>query len=940
MIKSIHISAWTFAALLSACACRSSLAQVLEVEPNNDKTGATLATLDGLVGGFAAQAIGTTTGGSSVPGPGSFDYWRIQSAAAPIGVYRHTIALSTGGTPGHTLSLIGLTSPTGGTAQTEAIFSSGSTITNPPRAVYWYGFGKQEQVYARVSGLGITTAPYTLTLTSAPVTIADIPGTLYAGQTLIQTSNSAGFLDSELWLYDAQLNPIANAAADNVLPGASGTLNGATVGAGFIRNLPPGTYHVALAGYNLANNLPAPAGDFQAGNVLDFPDALASSVVNGSGFTQSNVGITDQFGNPVAIGSASFSNPVGDIRWFRFTLVPAPFPTGLGSALPNQVGPTQTTVLSVEVSPAVGGALDRITSVLANVSAISGTPSPDNRVLARIGASSIWSTSVTVGPSIPTGAKIIAVTITDDQSRTGPGNITLTVVPTPPMNDRCSGAVALTLGVPSAPISNSNALLNEPTPTCQSNSSRGLWFSIVPPTTGEYTFDSCASNFDTALDVVTAADCGSLNPAVTSIACNDDRPLGSPACGNSTLTSFARATLNAGEPVFVRVFSYGTFGSGNVSVLATSTSILGACCTATGGCTLTGQTNCSGAWGGSASTCTPNTCPILSACCIGANACAVLAPAICTATFGGTINASPACDPSACGSPANDSCFNAVALSIDQLFVASNAAAINPDLSDGPVPSCQTSSGFGVWFSFTPATTALFRISTCGSPQDNILTVFAPSSSCDNLTELVIDSVTGTRGCDDDSCLGGTLEPGPGGAPGTATAATIDSTRLLAGSTHLIRMSTWSDGTPGNYQIRIREVGACCVGTFCSFGEPTSCSGSFASDQVCTPDLCASGAGVCCRGSTCVALAQTDCTAPVGSSAGAVFLASTTCSGTATPCCFADYDKSGAVVTADIFAYLNDWFAGSPLAVFAGDGTGSPGVANLLDYLNAWFAGC
>ncbi|MBY0310968.1 MAG: hypothetical protein K2W85_02750 [Phycisphaerales bacterium] len=926
--------------LLALWAASSSFAQTLEVEPNDAKSAATLATLDGLVGGMAAQAVGTTTGASSFAGPGSYDYWRLRTAAAPTGVYRHVIALSTSGTAGHTLSLIGLTSPTGSFAQTEAIFSTGSTITNPPRAVYWYGFGKQEQVYARVSGLGITTAPYTITLTSSPVTIIDIPGTLYAGQTLIQTSNNAGFLDSEISLYDAQFNPVPGAAADNVLSGAGGTLNGATVGAGFIRNLPPGTYHLALGGYNLASNQAAPVGDFQAGNVLDFPDAIASSVVNGSGFTQSNVGITDQFGSPLAIGSASFSNPVGDIRWFRFTLTPAPFPSGLGSAAPNQVGPTQTTTLSVDVTPAAGDTLSGITSVVANVSVLSGAPSPDNRVLSRVGTSSVWSTNVTVGPSIATGAKIVPVTITDSQARTGPGNIALSIVPTPPINDRCSGAIVLSLGVPSAPISNANALLNEPTPACQSNASRGVWFSIVPPTTGVYTFDSCASNFDTALDIVTTSDCAALSPTVTSISCNDDRPAGSPACGNSTLTSYATATLNAGQLVYVRVFSYGTFNSGNVSVLATSTSILGACCAPSGSCSLTAQTACTGSWGGPTSTCSPNTCPVLSACCIGSNACVVLAPSICTGTFGGTINAAATCAPSTCGVPVNDSCLNAVTLSLDQLYIGSNAAAIDPDLSDGPAPSCQLDSRFGVWFSFTPTTTALYRISTCGSPQDDILTVFSASSTCGNLQELALDAIVGTRGCDDDTCIGGTLEPGPGGAAGAATAATIDSTRLVAGATHLIRLSTWTSGTPGNYQIRIREVGACCLGGSCSFVESTFCAGTFTSDQACSPTLCTPPEGVCCRGATCATLSQTNCSTPAGSGAGAAFVASATCGGTTTPCCHADYDKLGGVGVPDIFAYLNDWFAGSPMAFFAGDGSGSPSVSNLFDYLNAWFVGC
>ncbi len=928
-------------AVLVAGAGPWSHAQSPEVEPNDSKILATPVDLDGLAGGPAARAVGTSTGGSASPGPGSFDYWRIRTAAAPAGVYRHTIAISTTGATGHTLSLIGLTSPSGSTAQTEAVFSTGSSLTNPPRAVYWYGFGRQEQVYARVAGLGFTTAPYTLTLTTTPIAVTDITGTLYAGQTLVQTSNSAGFLDSELWLYDAQLNPIPGAAADNVLAGAAGTLAGATVGAGFRRPMAPGTYFLALGGYNLANNLAAPVGDFQAGNVLDFPDLIASSVVNGSGFTQSPVGVTDQFASPTATATAQFSNPIGDIRWFRFTLLPAPFPSGLGSASPSPIGAGQQMTLSVIVTPAAGDVLDSITSVVAHTSALTGNPAPDARPLARAGATATWAVPVTVGAGIATGSKLVPVTVTDSSGRTGPGNISVSVVPTPPANDICAGAVTLIPGTPSAPVSNVNALPNEPTPACQTSVSRGLWYTLVAPTSGLYTFDSCGSNFDTVLDVVTVADCSATSPIVSGISCNDDRPQGSPACGNTTLTSYATASLSAGQRVYVRVFSYGAFGSGGVSVLATSATILGACCDAGGACSLTAQTACAGSWNGPTSSCSPNTCPVLSACCIGTNACVVLDPAVCSATYAGTVHAASTCAAGTCGVPANDSCTDAVELVLNQTYQGSNAAAADPDLADGPAPSCQLDARFGVWFRFSPPATGTYRVSTCGSPQDNVLTVFSSSSSCAALVELPLDAVAGTRGCDDDSCEGGTLEPGPGGVAGAATAAVLHSTRLLAGSSYLIRLSTWTDGTPGNYQIVVREIGACCVGASCSLEVAAQCTGTFLRDQSCAPDLCQTPDGVCCRGSTCSVLASAACTVPSGLAAGAAFVAAASCSTNAvTPCCQSDYDKIGGGGVPDIFAFLNDWFAGSPLASFNTDGSGTPNVQHVFEFLNAWFAGC
>jgi hypothetical protein len=103
--------------------------------------------------------------------------------------------------------------------------------------------------------------------------------------------------------------------------------------------------------------------------------------------------------------------------------------------------------------------------------------------------------------------------------------------------------------------------------------------------------------------------------------------------------------------------------------------------------------------------------------------------------------------------------------------------------------------------------------------------------------------------------------------------------------------------------------------------------------------------GVCCRGATCNStLTQAQCTPP-GGAAGALYVTTTTTCNTATnnktPCCYSDYDKSGAIAIADIFAFLNDWFAARPTTVFAGNGTtGTPAISHIFSFLNAWFLGC
>jgi hypothetical protein len=54
--------------------------------------------------------------------------------------------------------------------------------------------------------------------------------------------------------------------------------------------------------------------------------------------------------------------------------------------------------------------------------------------------------------------------------------------------------------------------------------------------------------------------------------------------------------------------------------------------------------------------------------------------------------------------------------------------------------------------------------------------------------------------------------------------------------------------------------------------------------------------------------------------------------------CRADFDHSGGLAVADIFEFLNAWFAGSPSANF--DETPGLQVQDIFAFLNAWFAGC
>lgn len=56
------------------------------------------------------------------------------------------------------------------------------------------------------------------------------------------------------------------------------------------------------------------------------------------------------------------------------------------------------------------------------------------------------------------------------------------------------------------------------------------------------------------------------------------------------------------------------------------------------------------------------------------------------------------------------------------------------------------------------------------------------------------------------------------------------------------------------------------------------------------------------------------------------------------PYCVGDHNDDGLITAADIFAFLNDWFASLPAG--DADGNGPLNAADIFAFLNAWFSGC
>lgn len=133
----------------------------------------------------------------------------------------------------------------------------------------------------------------------------------------------------------------------------------------------------------------------------------------------------------------------------------------------------------------------------------------------------------------------------------------------------------------------------------------------------------------------------------------------------------------------------------------------------------------------------------------------------------------------------------------------------------------------------------------------------------------------------------------------------------------------------------------CCSPTgVCSLVSAATCAssgGTVAMGTVCTPNPCTPTMGACCRGSTCVVIAPVQCFGPNTRFAG-LGLACNTGGSMTTPCCLADYSQDGSATAADIFEFLNGWFASDPSADI--NGAGGTTAADIFDFLNAWFSGC
>jgi hypothetical protein len=152
--------------------------------------------------------------------------------------------------------------------------------------------------------------------------------------------------------------------------------------------------------------------------------------------------------------------------------------------------------------------------------------------------------------------------------------------------------------------------------------------------------------------------------------------------------------------------------------------------------------------------------------------------------------------------PANDLCAGAEIIPAAGPFPY--LTAVTSDITDAtvtgdpPGPSCQIGLSRSIWYTFTPATTADYTISSCtGAPtattvDDTVMAIYTTTGGCGGaLTELPTGGTT--DGCDDDSCSGESFQ------------AVIE-TRLNAGTQYFVVIWEFGAAPPiaGHTAVQLR----------------------------------------------------------------------------------------------------------------------------------------
>lgn len=263
--------------LVLALLARHTAAQSVfpESEPNSAKADADI--VSGILPGdtITGTSTGATTG-LALATPDSADYFDIRVPPLPGGIYCYSLSLTA--SPLVDLSLRG-ESQTGGVKNvgTDVSTQSDPAGGGPNPEDVWYGFGKGERLFAKVTGSSSTTASYTLAYSCTPLT-PNATTSFKEGPLTITTIGQGHGTNTEIQLYDSTFTPVAGGHNDDYAPSSPTTQSRVDV------TLTAGIYYVAVGDFNTSTDqvdASATEGNLN-GNLLDFPDLIVNGSTAGS----------------------------------------------------------------------------------------------------------------------------------------------------------------------------------------------------------------------------------------------------------------------------------------------------------------------------------------------------------------------------------------------------------------------------------------------------------------------------------------------------------------------------------------------------------------------------------------------------------------------------------------------------------------------------------
>jgi hypothetical protein len=403
-----------------------------------------------------------------------------------------------------------------------------------------------------------------------------------------------------------------------------------------------------------------------------------------------------------------------------------------------------------------------------------------------------------------------------------------------------------------------------------------MWYTFTPPVTQNYSLRTCGGQTGT-LDTVISVHSACPTPGANNLVPGSS--CNDDACAGVNASLIPSVALSAGVTYWVRVARFSiTSPAGGPFTLTIDVATSGCCNVPSGAC-------CAGIGcfvsAGSASCLSGTYMGDGSVCspdpCPPTGACCQgpCCSVLRQAACPGTWTSGGTCTSGQCGSISPPA--NDLCGAAVPLTVGVPTFGFNCTATTDATVSC-TSSAKDMWYQLTAdASGGAYLFDTEGSAQsDTVLALF--------------DGCGGAQlACDDDS--------------GTGTLSQITFTLAANQNVKVLVGSFGGSSAGGGFRLNVSLVGsgACCCGASCTLVAASACTGSLRSF-----------AGT---GSSCTPFSAT------------------------TPCCRADFNKSGGPPTVqDIFDFLAAFFAAEPCA--DANDVGGISVQDIFDFLAGYFAGC